>query len=284
MKRVLFLSLGILLFVSACGAQGGPVDPVVPTPTIKPSATPPVPAPLHLRLPEQGVALLLPPGHQSNGGPYPILVFSHGYSLDEYQVFQRTNFPRLAQKEGWILASGSLGGDHWGNPKAVAMQDELLDLLVERYRGDPQKIYLVGFSMGAGTALMCGIEGKHRPAAIAASQGWSDLSTFEEQDKKYVPSIRQAYGIQTLEGLSLRAPLNQAEKLKGIPLYLEHGRYDQEIPVKHCERLHDRLDALGIEHQYRLFNSGHAESNIDAPGIVSFLRGKSTPIMAKMIE
>lgn len=223
------------------------------------------------------MALLLPPGHQSNGDPYPILVFSHGYSLDEYQVFQRTNFPRLAQKEGWILASGTLGGDHWGNPKAIALQDELLDLLIERYRGDPQRIYLVGFSMGAGTALLCGIEGKHRPAAIAASQGWSDLSTFE----KYVPSIQQAYGVLSLEGLSTRAPINQAEKLKGIPLYLEHGQYDQEIPVKQCVRLHERLETLGIEHQYRLFNSGHAESNIDAPGIVSFLRGKSTPSWQK---
>ncbi|HBN07987.1 MAG TPA: hypothetical protein DD435_04840 [Cyanobacteria bacterium UBA8530] len=273
MKKICFLSAFFLFLLASCG-DNPPVQP--PDPLILPTPEPSVLPPFHEErevLEGQKISVLLP---KKNGKEetFPLLLFEHGYSLDENQALSRTPFPRLTQKEGWILASSTLGGAaHWGNEDAVRLHDALIEHLLAKYPVDREKIYFVGFSMGGGTALLCGIFGKYRPAAIASSQGFSGLSELSES--KYFPSILQAYG--NPESLASRSPLEQAEKLRGIPIYLEHGRFDSELPFEQSEKMKKRLDELGIPNSFRAFSGGHAESNMDAAGIVAFLRGKALP-------
>lgn len=271
-------TLGILLTLGLLGC-GMPESPPVPTPdpaTPRPVTATPTPKPAVLgegktvreTLGSQKLVLVLPQNYQTGEEKLPLVIFFHGYTMDENQVLERTTFPRAVAREGWILASSSLAGPtHWGNPKAIELHDAMVDHLLQRYRIDPDKICFVGFSMGAGTALLAGIQGKVKPRAIASSQGWSNLSDL--LSGQYGTPIQWAYNGYQMSDSSI---ISQAEKLKGIPLYLEHGRFDSDVPIAQTETLHQTLDALGIPHTYRVFSGGHSESNIGVDEILKFFR------------
>lgn len=271
-------TLGILLTLGLLGC-GMPDSPAVPTPdpaTPRPSLATPTPKPSLLgdgktvreTLGNQKMVLVLPQNYQSGQEKLPLVIFFHGYTMDENQVLERTTFPRAIAREGWLLASSSLAGPtHWGNPKALEMHDEMVDYLLQKYRVDPEKLFFVGFSMGGGTALLAGIQAKVKPRAIASSQGWTDLS--ELLNGQYGTPIQWAYNGYQMGNSNL---VTQAEKLKGIPIYLEHGRFDSDVPPTQSEALHKAFEALEIPHTYRVFSGSHSESNIGVDEILKFFR------------
>src|SRR5438067_2166061 len=82
----------------------------------------------------------------------------------------RTGLAAAALHEGWVAASGDLTGRaYWGDDAAIAQLGNLMKALVTDHQVDPKRLYLVGFSMGGGTALLAAerlASLPYRPAAV----------------------------------------------------------------------------------------------------------------------
>ena len=221
--------------------------------------------------------IVLPPRFQATTSR-PALVFLHGHGMDEHQMVQRTTLAHRAAGLGW-LAAANLGSSrtHWGNDAALRATAALIDVLVKDYGADPQHLYLVGFSMGGGTALLMAINPLQLPyriAAVASSQGFSDLAAMAALGP-FRQSIHDAFGgSPRVEALQARSPISQVERLQGTPLYLEHGEADTAVPVQHTVRMRERLAALDIAAEVRLYPGvKHHEDSIDEAAIMRFFQG-----------
>lgn len=278
------LTGGAMLLLLGCSqgpvppSEGDPARYVQPMPTPTPLATGTV---LDETLGEQKVTIALPEGFKKGSTErYPTLIYFHSYQQDSHQLTRLTRFVRLAPP-GWVLASGDLGGEaHWGNEKAISLHNQLVAHLRETYQADPARLYYVGFSMGGGTALLAAMATKgtlNAPAAVATSQGWTDLMQMREvQNGMYASSIDAAYGGSVSEEERARTNLvERASELSGLPVYIEHGDADQYVPVAHAQNLHDRLTTLGFAHAFRIFPGlGHTENTIHEGLIYDFFANK----------
>lgn len=230
----------------------------------------------------QAMVVSLPPGFDASGGQrYPLLVYDHSYEGDHDQLVQRTSFPQLTQAAGWIAVCGDLDGPtHWGNEAALFDQNALIQAMITRYHADPARIYLVGFSMGGGTALLSAINLDHFPfqvAAVASSQGWVDLDQMRQVDNgAFRATIDAAYGgTLTDQDEQAHSPLQLASDLAGIPVYLEHGESDQVVPPSQSRELDDALVSLGDSPEFHLYpDLGHTEDTIHDQAIIDFFQGK----------
>ena len=229
--------------------------------------------------------LVLPPG-ADDGTRRPVLVFLHGHGMDQTQLTERTGFAEMAAREGWIAAAGSFGGRaHWANDGALTAVGGLVKALVDQHGADPSRVYLVGFSMGGGTALLAAgnpLGLPYKVAAVASSQGFTDLKAMTTEAAAggaYAGSIAEAYGGGPSEtDFREHSPQAQAERLRAVPVYLEHGEADRSVPVTHARAMAERLEALGATPALKLYaGAGHGEQTIAEQAIVEFFRGKSAP-------
>lgn len=230
---------------------------------------------------EQKATIVLPEGFKKGSAErYPTLVFFHSYQQDSRQMTKLTRFVKLAPP-GWVLASADLGSDaHWGNPKAISLHMQLMAHLRDRYQADPTRVCYVGFSMGGGTALLAAMAARgtpDEPAAVATSQGWTNLMQMREvQNGMYASSIDAAYrGAVSVADRARGDLVARAAELAGIPLFIEHGEADTYVPPAHARTLHDRLTELGLAHGFRIHAGlGHTENTIHEGLIYDFFQGK----------
>lgn len=256
-----------------------------------PGQTPQPPLPASGKLLDLSVAgdptrVHYPEASLTPGEKYPVLIFFHGHGMDRTQVTSRTRFAAIGAREGWLVAAGDLGGrGHWGNDGALRATGALVAELVARHQADPRRIYMVGFSMGGGTAMLAAANPlglPYRAAAVVSSQGFSDLAAMTEAEAgggAYARSIGEAYGgTLTPEAAKAHSPVSQAERLRGVPVYMEHGEADTAVPASHTREMAERLRRLGIPFEVQLMpGKGHGEESIDEERITAFLRGKAAP-------
>jgi predicted esterase len=230
--------------------------------------------------------IVYPSANLASGTLYPAIIFAHGHGMDQTQFSDRTALAQAAVKEGWLCAGGAFGGrSAWANDTALHGVGALVTELVTHHQADPKRIYFVGFSMGGGTALLAAenpLSLPYRPAAVVSTQGFTDLKAMtlpEAEGGAYAADIRLAYGGKLDDTTVLNhSPLSLAERLTGIPVYLEHGAADTNVPMSHSVRMADRLTSLGMPPQLHTYPGlTHSEETIHVSAIVDFLRGKSTP-------
>lgn len=227
--------------------------------------------------------IVYPAASLTPGQQYPVLVFFHGSGMDQTQMTDRTELADKAAREGWLSATAMLTGrTHWGDEGALRATGNLIQTLVSQHQADPQRIYLVGFSMGGGTALLAAANPlalPYRAAAVVSTQGFTDLQAMTQQEAgngAYARPIAEAYGgeLDAAEAAA-HSPIVQADKLRGIPVYLEHGQADAAVPASHSQRMADKLSGLLMPPVLQLYpGKGHGEETIDEEAIIGFLRGK----------
>jgi dipeptidyl aminopeptidase/acylaminoacyl peptidase len=301
------LSVSLLLAALSygCGAPGGtasvtlgPLATISPTPTPFPSLAPTF-APWVQNNPNtmttsdiilQGDAarIVYPSAHLVPGTLYPVLIFEHGYGMDQTQLSDRTPLAQAAVAQGWLAASpNATGRAHWGSNDALKATAVLISELITNHQADPSRLYMVGFSMGGGTALLAAENRLGLPyhiAAVASTQGFTDLAAMMTPGAyggAYASSIRQAYGGQPNASLlENHSPQFLADRLKGIPVYLEHGQADTNVPALHSEQMATRLNALGIPNELHLYPGlTHSEQTIHADAIIHFFASKAATVM-----
>ena len=160
--------------------------------------------------------LLFLPENYEAGARWPVLVYLHGKSLsgDDPQMLTRYGPPRLVGRDPsfpFILVAPQVrAGARWTDVETL---DDLLEEILEGYPVDPERVYLVGYSMGAGGVWRFGGAKPERFAAVVAIAGTKDLG--------------------------------RAKGLARVPVWAFHGTDDDVTPASNSEEMVAAIRAAG---------------------------------------
>jgi predicted peptidase len=151
------------------------------------------------------VPLILALHYGWSGTPEPPPFYGKGLILDLV-------LPALAELEAIIVAPDCPEED-WAHPGSEVAVVALLDQVCGTYTIDPDRILIVGYSLGAmGTWHLAAGHGERFSAAIAIS-GWCQEEAFAQ--------------------------------IGAIPLYVIHSRDDEVVPLEHMESVVEALREQG---------------------------------------
>lgn len=186
---------------------------------------------------------LLPPGKSRTDAPLAMIFSLHGAGVDAL------NQVRSYAPKSWayVVAPTNrrpFGFDwqDWGRRDAL----EVLDLALETYPIDPDRVMLTGHSMGGHGTWIVGVRHPDRFAALAPSAGWSHFDL-------YVPmTLRKSslLGKPEINALWHRMRANDRvplflSNLLPLPVLVLHGGADDNVPPTHGRFLSAQLRDLG---------------------------------------
>jgi predicted peptidase len=127
----------------------------------------------------------------------------------------------------------------WTEPAMEAQALKALDDAIKEFRGDPNRLYLTGLSMGGyGT--------------------WSIASKFPQKFAALAPicgGVRAPGRQQSTDGDPYTAV---ATKLAKIPTWIFHGGADKTVPVTESRSMHEALKKAGADVKYTEYEGvGH---------------------------
>ena len=187
----------------------------------------------------------VPPGFDPSRS-WPVILFLHGAGergIDGVQQTEvglgrvlRTNperfpavvvFPQAPPGQVWL-------GD------LARMATTALDQTIAEFRGDPDRVSLVGLSMGAYGSWVLAFENPERYAAIVSVGGGI-----------VPPAGRNALVERLAPTLQADDPYAAtAARVKGIPAWLFHGADDPTVPVTESRRIVAALEKVGASPRY----------------------------------
>jgi predicted peptidase len=174
---------------------------------------------------------------------------AHAYAIRG----DRSRFPAV-----FVLPQARVGTS-WGAP---AMQDMVLaevDAAIKEFNGDPDRVYLTGFSMGgAGVVRMAG-RWPDRFAALV------DVSGPVRPDMPGRPQDRIDEDLVTHPFLALKDPYGGAARvLHRLPIWVFHSAADSQVPVTESRQLVAALKAAGASVRYTEYpGADHNTTNIN---------------------
>ncbi|MCK4721577.1 prolyl oligopeptidase family serine peptidase, partial [bacterium] len=132
----------------------------------------------------------------------------------------------------------------WGRLDAI----EILDLVMEEYPIDPDRVYLIGHSMGGHGAWHIGTTHADRFAAIVPSAGWASFQLympwFLRADELYAdPNLTRIFEQCTNPDRTERLLPN----LRNVPVLAVHGGDDDNVPPTHARLLIGTLERMGYD-------------------------------------
>jgi pimeloyl-ACP methyl ester carboxylesterase len=172
--------------------------------------------------------LFLPRDYESRDR-WPLIVYLHGrsHSGDDLQLLTRYGIPKIVSRDPTfpfvVVAPQVRVGKRWTD---VDTLDALLAEALSEYHVDPDRVYLTGYSMGAGGAWRFGGARPHRFAAIAAIAGVAEPQW--------------------------------AKGLARVPVWAFHGTADDATPASASETMVAAIRAAGGEARLELLQGrGH---------------------------
>jgi phospholipase/carboxylesterase len=134
-----------------------------------------------------------------------------------------------------------------GEDTDTANLGRILDSVRSRWNVDPTKLLLTGMSDGGTFCYATGLESASPFTHLAPV-----AATFHP----------------------LMAEMADAERLRGLPVYLVHGRLDWMFPVQAARHTRELLSAAGADVTYReIENLSHTYPREINPAILSWLGG-----------
>jgi len=179
--------------------------------------------------------LHLPPGYTDFGTPRPLILFLHGAGetnkgLDGLKQCDLWHFAKghiTAKDFPFIVVSPIAPQCGWEPWQVKNFVEQIVRDHSKRYRIDPNRIYLTGFSMG----------------------GFGTFRTACAYPEMFAAIVPVAGGGEP----------EQADKLHNVPTWAFHGDADEVVPYEHSEKMVDAMRQLG-HHDTRLTNvrgAGH---------------------------
>jgi predicted peptidase len=130
-----------------------------------------------------------------------------------------------------------------------------LDRTMKEFSGDPARIYLAGFSMGATGAYRIAYRWPTKFAALTIIAGRLEHGTTYTEAEKTV-DLRDNPWISTPDPFSVLAP-----KLRSVPIWIFHGDADRTVPVEQSRRMVSALKAAHADVRYTEYpGAGHSEA------------------------
>lgn len=166
----------------------------------------------------------IPRGYNDFSGPQPLLLFLHGageigtdpetlrdkdpafFARDEFRNEETASFP-------FIIVTPICPENHWEPRRIIALLDQVLSENRFRFRIDPDRVYLTGYSMGGFGTFETAMEYPERFAAIVPVAGGGEPS--------------------------------KAKKLQNVSTWVFHGESDPTVPVSSSDLVVERMRELG---------------------------------------
>lgn len=167
--------------------------------------------------------------------------------------------------------------EDWGRLDAL----EVLNIAKERFKPNPQKIYLTGHSMGGHGTWFLGATYPDKWAAIAPSAGYPTLKSYGSADG-LVPDSSSV----PMEQMLLRAG-NQSDVIKlssnyrPLGVYIYHGDADEVVPVTYARQMRQVLAGFHADMSYYEYPGGsHWFSNesVDWKPLFDFFKWHNRPL------
>jgi len=164
--------------------------------------------------------LYLPLGVESRRD-WPLILWLHGRSLrgDDLNRLTRYGLPaRLAGDRDFpfiVIAPQLPDGQSWTDTDRLA---DLVEDVADRYPVDDDRIYLIGYSMGAGGVWRLAVD---RPDLFAAAAPAAALTP------SHTVAISRA--------------------LRDLPIRIDHGTADEAAPFWRAEAMAEALEASGVD-------------------------------------
>jgi phospholipase/carboxylesterase len=198
---------------------------------------------------------------------WPLVMALHGGSGDGRGFLW--SWLRDARSHGAILVAPTATGNTSNNKSASSSKStfskkttwalmgedtdtpnlaRILDLVRERWNVDPARLLLTGMSDGGTFCYVTGLEGASPFTHLAPV-----AATFHP----------------------LMAEMADAERLRGLPIYLVHGRLDWMFPVQVARQTQAALSAAGADVTYREMDDlSHCYPREMNPAMLNWLRGE----------
>ena len=127
----------------------------------------------------------IPPSYDGTR-PVPLVIVLHGYTGNARGIESLTGFSAKADKEGFIAVYPEGVAQRWNvgfgmlkfDTDDVGFINELINRLEQKYKIDPKRIYVTGFSNGAMMSYLLGAELSDKIAAIAPVAGSIGSMTY----------------------------------------------------------------------------------------------------------
>lgn len=187
-----------------------------------------------------GYLLYLPQGYGLEAErKWPLVLFLHGSEErgDDPEILRREGLPKLL--EGWpdfpavVLSPQCPQGKRWWSRAHIV--GAFLDQVQSMYAVDTERIYLTGISMGAYGAWAVALRYPQRFAALVPIAGGANAVGDE-------------------------VPLNLCD-LKELPIWVFHGRLDQNVSYTESVKAVEALQACGGNVRFTLYEDAtHRES------------------------
>ncbi len=164
--------------------------------------------------------------------------------------------------------------EDWGRLDAL----EVLEIAKQKFKPNPQHIYLTGHSMGGHGTWFLGATYPDKWAAIAPCSGYASLKDYGSADGKIPDSSKQP-----VEQLLLRAG-NQSDvpklayNYKPLGVYILHGDSDRTVPVKYARQMRAILGEFHADFNYYEYPGGEhwfGNQSVDWPHIFEYFKWHS---------
>lgn len=170
--------------------------------------------------------LYLPPGIES-GSEWPLILYLHGRSLrgSNLSILTRYGLPARLQSDPdfpFVVVAPQLpGGQSWTDTGRLA---RLVEEIAGHYPIDRTRIYLIGYSMGAGGVWRTAIDHAGLFAAAAPTAAWT-------------PDPSEAV----------------ARSLRDLPIRIDHGTADEAAPFTRAEAMAEALERAGVDVTFEVY-------------------------------
>jgi phospholipase/carboxylesterase len=195
-----------------------------------------------------GFSLYVPEYYTSDRA-WPLVMALHGGSGNGRGFLW--SWLRDARSFGAILVAPTATGPTWalmGEDSDTPNLGRILDSVRARWNVDPKQLLLTGMSDGGTFCYVTGLESGSPFTHLAPV-----AATFHP----------------------LMAEMADAERLRGLPVYLVHGRLDWMFPVQVARQTRDALTAAGADVSYReLADLSHCYPREINAEILRWLRGE----------
>jgi phospholipase/carboxylesterase len=191
------------------------------------------------------------PKNQSSAAP-PVLIIFHGYGADEFDLLPIASkldpsFLTISLQapieltwggHAWYHLEQSSSGLKSDSKSRIVSEDLLIESLheiIKKEGGDPNQIYLMGFSQGS--AMCYSLIGRHNLQNIGLNiRGVIIMSGYIPED--------------------VIEPLRKKD-LSSIPFFLSHGIHDDLIPAIAMKVANDILEKAGAKTFAKDYEIGH---------------------------
>lgn len=206
-----------------------------------------------------GQPLCLDVSVPEGAGPFPVAVLVHGGgwgSGDKRDILSQAVSPLISTNFTWFSINYRLAPtNRW-----PACFDDVQTALrwvktnASRYKGDPRRVALFGYSAGGHLACLAAVLAKDdvRPQAVVGFAAPTDLEADCERRGGISPALQALFGLPETLNQPARSRLRELSPLTHVkaglpPFLLIHGTEDKSVPYAQSVRFQAELKKNGVE-------------------------------------